>query len=123
MTAFNQAHFLDHLINSLRSLGVQMTHTSEGLKNTIERAERNPKECYTVTLFGHTPDYCGPQPAYKFMAFAYPAERKLFVNGNEGNGDWWEILFSQYDNRTPIEYTLKSHGLNYEGADWQVIFD
>lgn len=120
ITAFNANDFLAHIVLCLRGLNVEMTHTS-GLTNSINRVE-NPKECHRVTLFGHTPDHEGPQPAYKVEAYAYPADRKLFVQADY-LGDWAEILYPSLDGLTPIVHTLKQHGLNYMGSDWQVIVE
>lgn len=119
--SFDKEDFISNLALSLRALNVELTHTS-GVKNNIEQTN-NPRECYAVTMYGHTPDYHGPQPAYKFTAYAYPKERELFINVNAGNGDWWDILFPSSNGLTPIEKALKDHGLHYSGHDWRIILE
>lgn len=121
ITAFNANDFLNHIVLFLRGMRVEMSQTS-GLINTIARVERNPKECYLVTLYGHTPDYCGEQPAYKVEAYAYPEERKLFVQ-MDYLGDWGDILYPTLNGLTPIVHTIKTHGLNYSGEEWTIIVE
>lgn len=108
---------MQHIIIMLRGMDVDLTHTSPNCQNEIRVTPRNP-DAYTLTLFGHTPKFGNhPNPAYEFTAFVYPQKRELLINKKADGDQWWK-----HDGYTPIEHTLKQHGLPYEGEDWTVKF-
>ncbi|ARR10529.1 MULTISPECIES: hypothetical protein [Vibrio harveyi group] len=119
---FNPEKFLDHVVLSLRNLGVDLTPVAAP-KNSIERTNNPNKESYKITIWGHTPNYEGEQPAYKTTMFYYPEDKKMFVNA-DWNGDWNHVLFPNCDGLNKVEYTLKSHGLvNLDMTEITVIIE
>ncbi|MBV7300213.1 hypothetical protein [Enterovibrio paralichthyis] len=110
MRDFNPRAFLEHVLLQLRNLGVDMSPACKEA-NSIERMERNPKPCFKLVLWGHTPDYNGPQPAYRFEGYYYPETRQFFVSGSSPSGDWGQILYPDHPCETPAEFAIRNHGL------------
>tara|TARA_Y100000031_G_scaffold110668_1_gene121893 strand:+ start:769 stop:1143 length:375 start_codon:yes stop_codon:yes gene_type:complete len=121
---FDANRFLDHLKLQLRNVGVDMTHISK-VEDKTERMHDNPKECYLILTHGHTRDYPKQgdwQPAYTVKGYAYPEERKFYLQMNEGNGDWNDVLWPNCHGMTPADKALRENGLlDYDGNEWEVI--
>ncbi|WP_141108949.1 hypothetical protein [Aeromonas veronii] len=119
---FNKDVFLDFLCCHVESLGVELASSRTP---SITREDKNPQECYKICLYGHTPDYPEVndlQPPYSFTAYAYPAQKTIYINYNY-NGDWWDILFPSCLGLTPIEHGLKTRGVRYLNEDWRVVLE
>lgn len=121
---FDAIKFLDHLKLQLRNVGVDLTPRSAPLAR-VERMTANPRECYLLEFYGHTPDYPkvgDHQPAYKVKAYIYPQAREFHLQMHDGVSDWNRVLWPNCQNRTLAEHVIITHGVvGYDMQEWKVI--
>ena len=122
---FDPNKFLDTLILQLRSLGVDMTPINPPYPNSIELQPKNPKTCYKVTCYGHTPSFDGlSQLPYSLTAYAYPETKEFFISGNGHCPYYNDFCHYLHQGLTPAEAILKEHGLiDYDMKSWSVVIE